>query len=466
MMKKNPYEREEKERLTTTDQDGHRVFLYPEDTKGIWTDRRKSVYFILVFIYLVTPWIEFNNKQIILLNLANREFIFFGHQFWGHDVPLLFLVIAIFGVSLALLTTLFGRAWCGWACPQTVFIDSLYRFVERKIEGNARARKKLDESPMTSEKFLKKGFKWFLFLVISLNISHSFLAYFVGSQKLLYITLKSPAENWTLFITAMSLTGLLLFDFGWFKEQFCLIACPYGRFQSVFTDKDSLIVAYDHKRGEPRKVKKESNHADCIDCFQCVRVCPTGIDIRDGNQLECIGCTMCIDACDLVMKAIHRPKGLIRYASERELEGGERKILRPRLFLYIGIFISLIFISLYSFSSSKELRAIFLRASHTPYETTKLDNHTIITNHYKVDLLYSGDEKLKLQFKVRDNKEIELITPMVPFELNSTRKKTANIFFKFKPSALNSGIKRILVDIYNQDKLIESKEISLVGPVR
>jgi len=322
------------ERLATTDEHGNRIYLYPEDVKGVWKTRRKRFYWFLIGLYLILPWIYIKNRPALMVNIFEREFTFMGFTLHGVE-PLLFFTLLATGLFLmAFLTSLLGRVWCGWACPQTVFIQSIFLKIEALVEGKARVRRELDLSPWNMEKFFKRFLKWSLYLLVSLHIAHTFVGYFVGPRELLFITTHSPSENWGLFLGTMIFTAIILVDFGWFREQFCLVACPYGRIQSVMMDENSLVVSYDAKRGGPGKgtegVLKEKE-GDCINCYNCVKVCPTGIDIRRGTQLECIACTQCIDACDDIMTKLHKPKGLIRYSSEVEIQGKKSRMKDPEL---------------------------------------------------------------------------------------------------------------------------------------
>ena len=343
-MSKNRFELDH-DRLTTTDEQGHRIFLHPEDVTGPWKNRRFLLYWFLIILYLVLPWVYINGKPALMLNIFKREFTFLGSTLYGVEPILIFLVIASGLFFIAFITSLYGRVWCGWACPQTVFIQSIFLKIETLIEGSARVRRELDAAPMSFNKLFKRILKWSIFTLISLHIAHTFVGYFVGPRELFFITMHSPLEHFGLFTATMIISTIFLIDFGWFREQFCLIACPYGRMQSVMMDENSLVIAYDKKRGEPRRgsqgISKEAE-GDCINCYNCVKVCPTGIDIRHGSQLECIACTNCIDACDEIMEKIKKPKGLIRYSSENELNGIKKNKFNIRSFIYVGI--SLIFI--------------------------------------------------------------------------------------------------------------------------
>ncbi len=469
-MKQNPNELHA-ERLGTTDDDGSRIYLYPEEVHGKWKFRRRTVYWGLILFYLVVPWINIGEHQAVLFDIPNREFFIFGLHFWAHEIPYFFLFLVGFIFSIAFITAIWGRVWCGWACPQTVFIDTIYRSIETLVEGKPRQRKRLDESPWNFEKIGKRSLKWLLYLAASLFISHSVLGYFLGARNLFSIVTQAPIEHWEAFLATMIFTGIILFDFGWFREQFCIIACPYGRFQSVFMDKNSMVVAYDANRGEPRRTvaKSRDEEGDCVNCYQCVKVCPTGIDIRRGTQMECIACTMCIDACDDIMERVKKPKGLIRYATESELEGEKTKILRPRIFVYLGLIAAVLISSSVLLWNKDSLRAMFLRGNRNPYQLIQTQGAPeLVVNHYKVELFYSGKENLELRFDVKDElreKGLKLVTPMTPFKLKASRKKVANLFFKFPPSFLKEGLMNVEVEIKTKDETLVTKEVMLVGPI-
>jgi len=290
-------------RIATTDEQGSRIYLYLADVSGKFRTWRSRFNIFLIFLFLLLPWMNVNQHQAMLLDIPRRRFAVFGVTFLAHDAPMLLFVFGGAAMMLALITAIWGRVWCGWACPQTVFVDGVFRKIERWLEGDAVARRKLDQSPMSLDKLIKKASKWFCFTILALLISHSFLAYFVGTEKLALMIRSSPTDNPINFILMVGVTAIILFDFGWFREQFCTIVCPYGRFQSVLMDEDSQVVAYDLKRGEPRKGTNlpQDKAGDCVNCYRCVQVCPTGIDIRRGVQLECIACTACMDACDEVI---------------------------------------------------------------------------------------------------------------------------------------------------------------------
>ncbi len=355
-MKKNTFVLPE-DRLASTTETGQRVKLYPADVKGFFRRLRTWIYGFLVLLFLGLPWLRVHGEPVLLMDVVHLQFTIFGVLFQSDDVLVLFLGLAIIGFGVAMITALYGRIWCGWACPQTVFIDVIYRRIERWIEGNSHSQKLLDKAPWTLNKLLKKGVKTLLFLMVSWIIAHSFLAYFVGSDRVMQLVTSNPLDHPIPAFLTLFLTVIIWFDFGVFREQFCIIACPYGRFQSVLMDPASGAIVYDAARGEPRS--REAKDGACIDCFRCVQVCPTGVDIRRGIQMECIHCTACIDACDTVMTKIGAPKGLVRYGTQVALDGGQKSRVRP--FIYGVILIGLLGALGFVLHTRQPLRATVVR---------------------------------------------------------------------------------------------------------
>lgn len=339
--------------LTTLTREGKRNWIYPTVSKGTFWSPRRLVAWILIIAYIGLPLIPINDNPAILLNFIDRQFALFGIVFYPTDTILLMIFLIGFLLTVVLVTSLLGRVWCGWACPQTVYMEFLFRPIERLIEGAEHVRKRRNERPLSFDKLWRKALKFIVFLIISMILAHTFVAYFVGWESLLQWLQEPPKTHWGFFLLMVFTTGLVLFDFGYFREQMCTITCPYARMQSVLLDPDSLIISYDPERGEPRKKRSKKILAaeregsvqaqgDCIDCLACVRTCPTGIDIRDGLQMECIACTQCADACDFIMDKIDKPRGLIRYTSERELEGGKTRLLRVRTVVYSVLLIAIL----------------------------------------------------------------------------------------------------------------------------
>ncbi len=462
------------DRLATTDQHGNRIYLFPAEVKGRFRTYRTWVHSFLILIFLLLPWVRVRGHQAVLLDIAQRRFAIFGITFWAHDAPMLVFIFGGAALTLGLGTAVWGREWCGWACPQTVFIDTLFRSIERWVEGDHVARRRLALEEWSFDKLAKKFAKWLLFSIVTLIVAHSFIAYFVGTDQLSRMIRHSPAENPLSFAVMLAITGAILFDFGWFREQFCTLLCPYGRFQSLLMDDNSLLVTYDVKRGEPRKgTEPESGpKGDCVNCYRCVQVCPTGIDIRRGAQLECIGCTACIDACDDVMSKTHKPPGLIRYDSEVGLQGIKPKVIRGRTVAYFLMIAGVLAGLITSLATRRPIEAAFVRATDSPYQEIKsAAQETEIVNRFKVDLSNQSFENEPLIFKTDSNSEklgIKVITAQVPFLVKAGSKGSGDIFVKFPKHLLSNGKAMTRILIQRQGANVTSpfinEEITLVGP--
>ncbi len=356
--------------LSTLNRDGSRRWLNPRLSLGRFLSRRRIVAYFLLVLYNALPWIPINGKPAILLDIAKREFTFFGTTFLPTDTLLLMLFVASIFVTIFLVTALFGRLWCGWACPQTVYMEFIFRPIERLFLGATDAKRKANRSTYA----LRAAGMYLVFGLVAFHLANTFLAYFVGAHTVFEWSLGSPFVHPAAFLLVLFVTGLILFDFGFLREQICIVMCPYGRLQSVMLDRSSLIISYDEQRGEPRSRKPRGDVSlkqvgDCIDCRMCVTTCPTGIDIRNGLQMECIGCAQCIDACDAVMDKIGRARGLIRYSSQEAMEKVRQRLFRPRVVIYpiiLAILISLFFIVLIN---QGDAYVTILRASSRPYVT-------------------------------------------------------------------------------------------------
>ena len=369
-----------RESVTTINRDGSRFFLHPADVSGPFSRWRRRFGLLLICIYILLPWIPVNGHPAVLLDVSQRRFHLFGLTLAAQDFWITFFLLTGLGFSLFFITSIMGRLWCGWACPQTVFLEHVFRRVERLIEGDATARRRLDRTEMNLDKLLKRILKHTLFAVLSLAISHIFLAYFISLPELYGRMSGNPAEHWSSFIFVLLAGGILYFNFSWFREQLCIVICPYGRLQSALIDDDSVVIGYDENRGEPRGPPKKEGIGDCIDCTRCVQVCPTGIDIRQGLQIECIGCANCIDACNTIMTRLDRPRGLIRYDSLNGLSGKPRRILRPRIFLYSVLLIAGAGAFTYSASRIENANMNIVRMTGPPYYI----GQTTLRNQYMV----------------------------------------------------------------------------------
>lgn len=456
------------DRPTTFDDKGRRIYLFPAAVKGFWRNRRTLVQAILIAIFLIGPWIKLGGHQIILLDIPRRQFAFFGLTFWAHDTPILFFILLILAVSLMLVTAIWGRIWCGWACPQTVFIDGVFRRIERLVIGSHLQQMQFAKNPMSGEKLAKLTIKWSLFILISLVISHSFLAYFVGAANLWPMITSDPRENWTSFIVMGAVTGGILFDFAWFREQFCMIMCPYGRFQSLLMDRNSLAVIYDEKRGEPRGKKQIEKTGDCVDCFRCVTACPTGIDIRRGVQMECIACTACIDACNDVMSKVGRPKNLIRYESANGMEGRVRRIFTARVGAYITILL-LGFAGLsWAIGRREPIDATVLRGNDFPYQiVTEGAEAGRIMNHFKLHIRNHRFEDVEISYRIL-TENVDLVAPINPVHLKPGELQRIPFFLKFsKEQTRDTGSSRVKIRFESrgaQEPFSFEKEFPIVGP--
>jgi cytochrome c oxidase accessory protein FixG len=387
-----------RDRPSMLDQFGGRLPLYPAEVRGVWRTRRSWVQGILIVIFLILPWITINGAPAILLDFGNRKFALFGLKLWTHDSPLLFQVLGIIAVGLALMTALVGRAWCGWACPQTVFLDGVIRRIERWTEGSHLNRRALDAAPWTLDKVGRKFLKWVLFVAFTGILTHSFLAYFFGADRVLQMITSSPKNNWGVFLFVLAANALMLFDLAWFREQFCMIVCPYGRIQSVLMDRQTIAVQYDRERGEPRKTKGAASHGACVSCNRCVSVCPTGIDIRNGIQMECISCTACIDACDDVMTKTKQPLGLIRHmpSTKRPVQW-----FRSRVLVYMAVLGLLITSLAVVLLNHGRLSVTVLRALDAPYfEQTNSAGQAVIVNSYRLHVHNQTEKDLRISVRL------------------------------------------------------------------
>ena len=463
------------ERIQKLPDDGFRINQFPMAAHGFFRKYRDLSQWLLIAIFIILPWVKINGLPAILINLPDRRFTFFGISFWGHDAPLLFFVLASLSLGLLFATSVWGRVWCGWACPQTITIDGIFRKIETFVEGNHNTRKKLHEAPFDKEKIVKVAVKWLLFFTVSSILSHTFYSYFIGPGNLLSMALSPPSQNLTTFLIVNTTTLVILFNFGWFKERLCTIICPYGRLQSVLMDEDSLVVAYDEKRGEPRKGRntESAEMGDCINCFKCVAVCPTGIDIRRGIQMECIACTSCIDACDEIMRITKKPKGLIRYESENGLKGKTTVFWKMKTNIYLGLTL-LSIIGLFLFIANRTgLDITILRAHENPYQILETSKEkTLLANHFTLNFKNQSAVKMEVDIIRADtieNTKIEIIAPTLPVAIQPGEAKKNHIFIKFPKSILGKkSHRKIQLQIVAKSKDRTQKyikEITLAGPV-
>lgn len=457
--------------LGTMTDEGKRAWVYPKKPSGKLYQYRKYVsYFLLAFLF-AAPFVKINGNQFLLFNVLERRFNILGFPFWPQDFYL-FVIMMVIGILFVIFfTAAFGRIFCGWICPQTIFMEMVFRRIEYWIDGDRGAQMRLDKQPWNAEKIRKRILKWFIFAVISFLIANIFLAYIIGSDRLIQYVFEGPLQHISTLVSLFIFTAVFYFVFAWFREQVCIIACPYGRLQGVLLDNKSIVVAYDYKRGEKEvgraKFKKNEDRAasgkgDCIDCFQCVHVCPTGIDIRNGTQLECVNCTACIDACDSIMEAVNLPKGLIRYASEENIEKKAKFKFTPRfkgytaiLMILVGILSGLLFLR-------SDVEANILRLPGQLYEHKE---NNIISNVFTYKLLNKTTEDIEdIHFKLKSHngkihtvKQGEVIVPAQDLAQGT-------LFIEINNSALSGDKNRVVIEVYSGEDLIETTSVTFLGP--
>ncbi len=455
-----------RDKLSTVSKEGKRVWVFPKMPKGKLYNYRKLVSVFLLLLFYIGPFLKFKGDPFLLLNVIERKFIIFGVIFWPQDFHLIVLSIISLIVFITLFTVIFGRIFCGWICPQTIFMEFVFRQIEYLIEGDYNKQKKLDRQEWNSEKVLKKSFKHISFFTISVITANTFLAYLVGMDKVLELIVAGPIAHMASFITLIIFSGIFYFVFAFFREQVCTIACPYGRLQGVLLDEKSIVVAYDYKRGEPRgrhnplEDRDATTKGDCINCNSCVVVCPTNIDIRNGTQMECINCTACIDACNEVMDRIKKPRGLIRYDSEKGISQGIRSIFNTRAIAY-SVFLSILLVlSGVLFALRTDFETTILRQRGTLFQEYGEDNYS---NIYQLEVVNKTRKEHLVELKLL-NPEGEIIMMGDPIIAKKGEVSTATFLTVLKKENLNSSNTKLKFGIYSNDKLINEYEVSFVGP--
>lgn len=477
--------------VATISKDGQRNYIHPKKPKGKLYNLRTrfSIFYLIVFFAL--PFIKVNGEPLLMLNIIERKFIIFGLIFWPQDFFIFGIAMLTFMVFIILFTAVFGRVFCGWACPQTIFMEMVFRKIEYWIDGDATQQKQLRAMPWNGKKLTKRTIKFIAFFLISFIIANFFLAYIISMDKLLnYIS--TPSAHIGTLISLLGFTCVFFFVYWWFREQACIVVCPYGRLQGVLLDKNSIVVAYDYKRGEPRgkysKSQKEEKHdckcvdckgtgacndltekfaaiapvkGDCIDCYACVRVCPTGIDIRNGTQLECVNCTACIDACDAIMTSIKKPEGLIRYASEKSIKEGVQLKLTGRIKAYSSVLVVLLSLLVFLIASRTDLDARLMRTSGMTY-TSLPDGR--IANLYNLKLANKTHKDIPFTLKLEDI--AGEITPVGSGKPVVKKEDYTNLqfFVKLNRSDVKSWKKIIHIGLYENDKKLKTIEAKFIGP--
>ncbi|MEC4114251.1 cytochrome c oxidase accessory protein CcoG [Myroides pelagicus] len=457
--------------IGTIDKDGKRAWIFPKKPSGPFYDKRKIVSYLLIAFLFAAPFIKINGNQFLLFNVIDRKFNIFGFPFWPQDFYLVVISLVIGVVFVTLFTVSFGRIFCGWICPQTIFMEMVFRRIEYWIDGDRGAQARLRKQAWNGEKIRKRLLKWFIFFIISFLIANIFLSYIIGSDVVIQMMKDGPALHLGKFIGLLIFTGAFYFIFTWFREQVCVIACPYGRLQGVLLDNKSIIVAYDYVRGEGEngraKFKKgidrtSEGFGDCIDCKQCVNVCPTGIDIRNGTQLECVNCTACIDECDHMMESVGLPTGLIRYASESEISEGIKTKFTARQKGYTAVLMVLVTVLVGLLFLRTDIEATILRVAGQTYQ----HKEHVITNLYTYKVVNKTMKDFEdVNFKVVEPAEgtVDLVGK-TSIEVKKEGFAEGSLFIKIPDHILESHRTKIKIQVYDGDKLIQTTSTNFLGP--
>ncbi len=473
-----------RDKIATVDETGKRLWIFPKKPKGRYYNVRTIVSIVLLAFLFITPFIKVNGEPFLLFNILERKFILFGLLFMPQDFHLFVLAMLTLIVFIILFTVVYGRLFCGWICPQTIFMEMVFRKIEYWIEGDGNAQKRLNKAPWTTDKIIKKVSKQAIFFAIAVLISNTFLAYIIGIDEVKRIATEPVSQNWQGFIAMILFSGAFYFVFSYMREQVCIAVCPYGRLQGVMLDKNSIVIAYDHIRGEPRgKIRKQKNKktstakaattpesavdmlpplGDCIDCKLCVQVCPTGIDIRDGTQLECVNCTACIDACDEVMDKIDRPRGLIRYDSFAGIETGKKKLFTPRVIGYTIVLGVLLIVNAFLLTSRTNVEVLILRTPGMLYQEV---DDTYLSNLYNYQIINKTKDEFPIELRlVEEGGRIRTVG-----EIPNT--KAADViegafFIEMDRNVLEGRKTRLTIEVYSEDKLINRVKTNFLGPVK
>ena len=484
----NIYQQEAfRDSVATISSDGNRNFINPKKSKGSYYNLRTWFSIVYLIIFFSLPFIKVNDAPLFLFNILERKFILFGIIFWPQDFFIFGIGMLTFLVFIILFTVVFGRVFCGWACPQTIFMEMIFRKVEYWIDGDSTKQKQLRVMAWNAEKIKKRVLKFILFYAISFLIANFFLAYIIGIDQLAgYI--ENPGANVGTLISLLIFTTVFFFVYWWFREQVCIVVCPYGRLQGVLLDKNSIVVAYDYKRGEPRgnlnkadehvskctnckteggcksiaaKFEEYTKQGDCIDCFACVRVCPTGIDIRNGTQLECINCTACIDACDDIMVKIKKPKGLIRYASENSITEGKKLKFNNRTKAYSGVLLLLLSLLAFLLVSRTDLDVTLMRTAGMTY--TKLPDGRI-SNLYNLKLANKTHKDIDFTLKLENLPGEIALVGSGGLTVKKEDYTNLQFFVKLKPSEITNWKTLVKIGMYEGDKKIKTITAKFIGP--
>ncbi len=435
---------------------GGRKWVYAKKPTGKWWARRSIVAYLLLAFLVAVPFIRINGNPLILIDIASRKFIIFGAIFWAQDTFILALLMLSFVLFVVLFTVTFGRLWCGWTCPQTIFLEMVFRRIEYLVEGDYRERLKLDNSPWTANKIFKKTLKHSIFILIAMAMTNVFLMWFIGSDRWLTRIQEPVRDHFSGFLAMILVSAVFYWIYSFFREQICTMVCPYGRMQGVLLDSKTIMVAYDYVRGEPRGPKSKG---DCIDCKQCLSVCPTGIDIRNGTQLECVNCTACIDQCNHVMKSVGKAPGLIRYASEASIKGGHSKVWNARNRAYSVVLLIIFSFFIYTLVTRPEIETTILRTPGLIYQ----EQDSTFSNVYNIKIVNKTHDEIPLELRVLShNGKIQMASSDMTIMDQS---KFESTFILYIPkNEIRSDKTGVKFGIFSENKLIETYQTTFVGP--
>ena len=455
-----------REHLANVDKRGHRIWLFPKIIRGKFYQWRTRISWVLLFFLFTGPWYRVNGHPLFLFDVLERKFIVFGVPFWPQDLYLLAFGLITFIVFIIAFTAVFGRFFCGWLCPQTIFLEMVFRKIETWIEGSPAQQQKLKKQPWNREKIIKTGSKNAIFWLLSFFIANTFLAYIIGTDKLIQIITENPNKHIVGLVSMVVFTTVFYLVFSRIRELVCVMICPYGRLQGVLLDKNSVVVAYDHYRGEPRgKLLKtqqtNEKRGECIDCGLCVDVCPTAIDIRNGTQMECIHCTACMDACDSVMDKINKPQGLVRYSSEETLISGKQKFWTPRVRAYVGLWTVLFVIFVLLIALRKDLQASIFRANGSTYSEA---GNGDVTNLYDLRLVNKTFHRIHMSLKPGSGKyEIRLLGDTLWVDPGHVR--NIPLLIRMKKQNITDNTMPVTLDVYGNEKRMNVLNEKFLAPV-
>ncbi|NQX97494.1 MAG: cytochrome c oxidase accessory protein CcoG [Flavobacteriales bacterium] len=456
-----------RDKLSTIADDGKRIWVYPKKPKGAFFNKRKLLSYFFLIVLFGVPHLKINGLPVLLLNIVERKFIIFGKIFWPQDFFIFAIAMMTGIVFISLFTIIYGRLFCGWICPQTIFMEMVFRRVEYLIEGDYKQQQWLNKQEWNAKKLFKKTLKHGIFFGISFLVANTFLAYIIGPEALWEIQMVAPSEHLQGLISITIFSFVFYGVFAFMREQICTTICPYGRLQGVLFDSKSIIVAYDYLRGEGRakykknEARKDVGKGDCIDCNQCVDVCPTGIDIRNGTQLECVNCTACIDACDFMMESVNLPKGLIRLDSEDGIKNGEAFKWTKRIKVYSGVLILLLVFLTYIIVSRKDFDTTITRANGTIQKSV---GNNQMSNIFDVTLINKTTNNYVITLKLLEEKgKIDLVRNKIILKEQSEVKGKFVITMDKKD--IKHGKNKITIGIYGDGELIEKKTTVFMGPL-